>query len=196
MDAPFPAPDAFFSAPAPAKPAPALFGSSVEPTLLVRPWRRATIVASLIAAVELVALLIAGVALIGKPLAHAVRKQAEVHAFAPAKHAGPSIARRVLPTIPKLGRSQTDVLVLNGNGRNGAASAAAARIRGLGYLIGGTGNAPRHDYASTVVMFRPGFHAEALRLARDLRVKVVGPLDGMKTSQLMGAHLVVVLGVG
>jgi hypothetical protein len=166
------------------------------PDSLVRPWRRATIVASLIAAVELVALLLAGVALIGKPLAHAVRRQAEVRAFAPAKKDVPALARQVLPTIPKLARSQTDVLVLNGNGRNGAASEAAARIRGAGYLIAGTGNAPRHDYASTVVMFRPGFHAEALRLARDLRVRVVGPLDGMKTSQLMGAHLVVVLGVG
>lgn len=166
------------------------------PDALVRPWRRATIVASLIAAVELVALLLAGVALIGKPLAHAVQRQAEAHAFAPAKKAVPAFSRQVLPTIPKLDRSQTDVLVLNGNGHDGAASAEAARIRGLGYMIGGTGNAPRHDYASTVVMFRPGFHAEALRLARDLRVKVVGPLDGMKTSQLLGAHLVVVLGVG
>lgn len=167
------------------------------PDVLVRPWRRATIVASLIAAIELVALLAAGVALVGKPLAHAVRKQAEVRALAPPKkQTTPAIARTVLPAIPKLSRSQTDVLVLNGNGRTGAASAEAARIHGLGYMIAGTGNAARHDYASTVVMFRPGYHAEALRLARDLKLKIVGPLDGMKTRQLLGAHLVVVLGVG
>lgn len=163
------------------------------PDSLVRPWRRATIVASLIAALELVALVGAGALLLAKPLAHVVRQQAEVHALAPAKQAAP-IARTVLPTIPKLARSQTDVLVLNGNGRTGAASTEADRLRGLGYMISGTGNAPRHDYASTVVMFRPGFHAEALRLAHDLKLKIVGPLDGLRPGQLMGAHLVVLLG--
>lgn len=173
MDAPLPAPDA-----------------------LVRPWRRATIVASLIAALELVALLLAGAVILAKPLAHAVRKQAVAQALAPAKPTSTAAARVTLPAIPKLARSQTDVLVLNGNGRTGAASAAAGEIRGLGYMIAGTGNAPRHDYASTVVMYRPGYAAEGTRLARDLHVKVVGPLDGMKVRQLLGAHLVVVLGVG
>jgi hypothetical protein len=166
------------------------------PDALVRPWRRATIVASLIAAVELVALVGAGALLLAKPLAHVVRKQAEVHALAPAKRSPAPLARTVLPTIPKLTRSQTRVLVLNGNGRTGAASAEADRLRGLGYMISGTGNAPRHDYASTVVMFRPGFHAEAQRLAHDLKLKIVGPLDGLRPSQLMGAHLVVLLGAG
>lgn len=164
------------------------------PDSLIRPWRRATIVASLIAALELVALLGAGVLLLARPLAHVVQRQAEVHALAPAKHAAPPIARTVLPTIPTLSRGQTGVLVLNGNGRAGAASAEADRLRGLGYLISGTGNAARHDFASTVVMFRPGFHAEALRLARDLRLKIVGPLDGLRPGQLMGAHVVVLLG--
>lgn len=167
----------------------------VAPDSLVRPWKRATILASLIAAIELVALVGAGVLLLAKPLAHIVRKQAEVHALAPAKHVA-TIPHTVLPTIPKVSRSETGVLVLNGNGRNGAASTEAATLRGLGYLISGTGNAPRHDYASTVVMFRPGFHAEALRLARDLKLKVVGPLDGLRPGQLMGADLVVLLGVG
>lgn len=164
------------------------------PDALIRPWRRATIVASLIAGVELVALLAGGVLLLAKPLAHVVQRQAEAQALAPARHAAAAVKLPTLPTIPTLARSQTDVLVLNGNGRNGAASAEAARLRSLGYLIAGTGNAPRHDYASTVVMFRPGFHAEALRLARDLRLKIVGPLDGLRPSQLEGAHLVVLLG--
>ena len=162
---------------------------------LVRPWRTATIVASLIAALELVVLLGIGVALLAKPLSHAVRQEAQARAFAPApkakpKHASPAVA------APKLSRSQTSVLVLNGNGRTGAASSTAAKLQGRGYQISGTGNAPRGDYATTVVMFRPGYRPEALRVARDLHVKVVGPLDGLKPKQLLGGHVAVVLGVG
>jgi hypothetical protein len=61
-------------------------------------------------------------------------------------------------------------------------------------VIAGTGNARRQDYAATVVMYKPGFRAEGLRLARDLKAKVVGPLDGLKPSALMGGQLAVVLG--
>jgi hypothetical protein len=50
------------------------------------------------------------------------------------------------------------------------------------------------DYTHTLVMYRPGFGSEGARLARDLRIRVVSPLDGMSVGQLAGAHLVVVLG--
>ena len=166
------------------------------PDALIRPWRRATIVASLIAAVELVVLVVAGFALLAKPLAHAMRKQAEVRAFAPAKHEAKKVVAPVVHAAPKRTRFQTGVLVLNGNGRSGAASEAASRLRNFGYSISGTGNAPRTDYASTVVMFRTGYRGEALRLARDLHLKVVGPLDGLRPKQLLGAQVAVVLGVG
>jgi hypothetical protein len=33
-----------------------------------------------------------------------------------------------------------------------------------------------------------------MRLARDLRIRIVGPLDGMNVRQLMGAHVAVVVG--
>ena len=39
-----------------------------------------------------------------------------------------------------------------------------------------------------------GFEGEGRRLARDLGVKVVGPLDGMRPGQLHGAHAVFILG--
>ena len=67
-------------------------------------------------------------------------------------------------------------------------------LQGLGYTVPGTGNAPRTDYATTVVMYRPGFRGEATRLARDLRIAVVGPLDGMRKSALHGAQLTLLLG--
>jgi hypothetical protein len=173
MDAPVPAPDA-----------------------LVRPWRRATIVATLIAAIELIALCAAGFALLAKPLSHALARQAEVQALAPAKKATAKLVAPTVAAAPKLTRFQTHVYVLNGNGRTGAASDAAARLSNHGYSISGTGNASRSDYAATVVMYRSGFRGEAVRLAHDLHLKVVGPLDGLEPKQLFGAQLAIVLGAG
>jgi hypothetical protein len=43
-------------------------------------------------------------------------------------------------------------------------------------------------------MYRRGFEGEGRRLARDLGIKVVGPLDGMKPAQLHGAQAVLILG--
>ena len=43
-------------------------------------------------------------------------------------------------------------------------------------------------------MYRPGFAGEGRRLARDLRVKRFGPLDGMRTRELGRAQLVFILG--
>ena len=43
-------------------------------------------------------------------------------------------------------------------------------------------------------MYRSGFAAEGKRIAKDLGIKVVGPLDGMKRSQLLGAHVAVIIG--
>jgi hypothetical protein len=85
--------------------------------------------------------------------------------------------------------------VLNGNGRSGAAGNAAASLNALGYRIRGTANAKRQDYASSVVMYKRGWAGEGNRLAHDLHVKVVGPLDGITPSALHGSQLVVVLGV-
>jgi hypothetical protein len=45
----------------------------------------------------------------------------------------------------------------------------------------------------SVVMYRPGFRGEAMRLARDLRIRIVGPLDGLSVRDLMGAHLAIVI---
>ena len=46
-----------------------------SPDALVRPWRTATLVASFVAAIELVLLIGAAVMLLAKPLAHAVQRR-------------------------------------------------------------------------------------------------------------------------
>lgn len=155
------------------------------------PWRTATLVASAVAAAELVILVVLGVALLAKPVSEHVRQAAEAKVFAPVT----PTPRAVAPVgQPKLARDATSVIVLNGSGRTGAAAASAARVRGLGYTIGTVGNAPRSDFARTIVMFRPGYRAEAVRLAADLKLKLVGPLDGLRGSDLLGAHLALIVG--
>ncbi len=151
-------------------------------------WRKATIAVTVFAALEFVALAGLGMALLGNPLAGHLKAEAAA-AAAPRVRTG----RTVLPTKTTLARDQTSVIVLNGNGRAGAASSAADRLSARGYLIASTGNAPEHS-ARTIVMYRRGYAAEGLRLAHDLHVRLVTPLDGMRTSQLMGAHLVLLIG--
>jgi hypothetical protein len=163
----------------------------------IRPWRTAAVVASAVAVVELVVLLVIGVVLLAKPVAAEVKKQAAKRAFAPAP-AAKATTKRPKPrpvAAPKLRRGDTAVLVLNGNGRTGAAALQAERVRGKGYRIASVGDAPRRDYARSLVMFRAGFAGEAHRLARDLRIRIVGPLDGIGVRELDGAHAVVVIGM-
>jgi LytR cell envelope-related transcriptional attenuator len=153
-------------------------------------WRTATIAMSLVAAIEFVGLAVLGVALLGNPLASHLEARAAAAAAPRVRSASP------LPKASqaKLPRSQTSVIVLNGSGRTGAAAAAAQVVRRRGYVVSSVGNAARMDYTHTLVMYRPGYGSEGARLARDLHVGVLSPLDGMRVSRLAGAHLVVILG--
>lgn len=169
------------------------------PDSLVRPWKTATIVASLVAAVELVLLLGAALLLLAKPLSHAMQRHAEAAAAPPAavKHVKAATVKKVKRAhvpVAKLPRSKVGVIVLNGNGETGAAGDAAAKLESLQYRVRSTANARRQDYASSVVMYRRGYEGEGARLARDLHIKIVGPLDGLSTKALHGGQLAVVLG--
>jgi len=149
-------------------------------------WRTAAIVAGGVAALELVGLIVVGTVALGHSVtSHAARAAVTPHR--PAVNAKP-IRHAVLP------RTKTRVVVLNGNGQAGAAGAEADAIRARGYKIGAVGNAPRSSQGPTLVMYRPGFAAEAHRLARDTGIGVVSALDGLTTSSLHRAQLVIVLG--
>lgn len=165
---------------------------------LSRPWRRATIVAGSIAVVELALIVVLAAALLGRPMVERLDAQAAAATAGPAAQqaaaataAKPAAGRPLPPPLP---RGETAVLVLNGNGRSGAASQAGGVIKGRGYILAGVGNAPRRDYQRTIVMFRPGKDREAQRLANDLGGGVVAPLDGITQRDLLGAHVAVVLG--
>jgi LytR cell envelope-related transcriptional attenuator len=167
---------------------------------LVRPWRTATILVSAVAVLELFLLLAVGAMTLGKPLLDTLQGST-THAAQPAKKANrtaqratPATAPRAPLAAPKLPRTETSVLVLNGNGIAGAAAAESQQLQRKGYIVADVGNAGRTDYARSLVMYRPGYKPEASRLAHDLRVKIVTPLDGLRKRDLMGAHVAVVMG--
>ena len=157
------------------------------------PWRAVAVIVGGVALVELVALIAIGLVQLAPHHSSGVASSRTI-AAAPVhrQHVRAPIVR--IPTVPLRARSQVRVLVLNGNGVGGAASAQAARLQSEGYKIGGATNAQRHDYANSMVMFVPGWIKEARRLARDAGVRMVAPLDGLRPAQLKGSALVLLLG--
>jgi hypothetical protein len=155
---------------------------------LIRPWRRATIAVSAVATLELVALAAIALVVFGNPLSAHLRASAAEASTPRVRSAVPAPAKK-----PELARSDTSVMVLNGGGISGAAHAAAQRVSAKGYQLGDVGNAAG-ETPRTLVMYRPSYEAEGRRLARDLRVRIVRPLDGMQPAQLLGSHLVLILG--
>jgi hypothetical protein len=164
-----------------------------------QPWRSAALIAAAVATVELAILLVAGIFVFGKFFADEVGKasdpvavaRAAVERQAKAPAAGGSGEAGAKPLLE---RRNTSVLVLNGNGVAGVAATTADRVRSRHYLVAGTGNAPRTTFTRSVVMYRPGFEGEAKRLGRELGVRRVAPLDGMRIRDLQGAHVALVVG--
>ena len=160
-------------------------------------------VAVTVAAVELVALLTIAAVFLGGPMLDwakgttGVRPASGAAAKKHARHertAAPAAKRHAAAERPRLARTETSVLVLNGNGIAGAAADEAQAVRHRGYVVASVGNAPRNDYRRTVVMYRPGYRPEAARLARDVQARIVSPLDGLRPRQLLGAHVAVIIG--
>lgn len=164
-----------------------------SPDVLVRPWRLAAFAAGAVAALELLLLLAIGGDRLVDSVAGKVQSAAQEHALAPKKteRAAKPNGKTAAAVLP---RGKTVVMVLNGNGRSGAAAAAATRVRRNGYRVGTVGNAASTSFARDLVMFKPGFAEEAEKLARALGVKRVSPLDGMRPRQLGRAHAVLILG--
>ena len=168
------------------------------------PWRAATIVAAAIATVELFILVLIAVAFSTRFFAGEVNRAAEsvpqgsaaVQTATEPSTSGSDTQKSEAskPVEPMLPRGETAVIVLNGNGIAGAAAILADNVRARGYLISGSANAPRSDFAQSIVMFRPGYEREAERLGADMKIKRVVPLDGMSKGDLQGAHLALILG--
>jgi hypothetical protein len=158
----------------------------VLPSPHSHPWRTIAVVAAGIATLELVGLVIVGTALFAKPVAEKARA-------ASLKRASASATTHKTPARPILARAKVGVTVLNANGIAGAAATEASQVRARGYRIRFVGNASS-GYGSSMVMYRPGYRPEAVRLARDVGIRLVWPLDGLRPRQLRGAQVAVILG--
>ena len=166
------------------------------PDALVRPWRTAAYVAAAIAAFELLLLLAIGGGKLTGFVADRLELAARQEVLAPQKQQAVKREAARKPASAEVAarpRSKTVVMVLNGNGRTGAAAAAASRVQRRGYRIGAVTNAPQ-EVSRSIVMYRPGFAGEGRRLGKDLRVRLVSPLDGMRRGQLGHAHVVFIVG--
>lgn len=138
-----------------------------------------------VAAVELILV----IALLLGSTGHA---SAATEAKARASHHAARRPRR--PPTRVLPRSQTRILILNGNGLDGAAASEAAMVKSLGYRVAAVGNAARSDYGRSTVLYPRGRVREARRLARDVGIKLVGPLDGISRARMRHATVAVILG--
>lgn len=166
------------------------FATSIE--LPAQSWRRLSIALGAIALVETLVILVAAIVLVAKPFAHHLRDAA-------IKQSAPSFDKtKTGPDSPAgkatLTHRQTVVMVLNGNGHSGAAGVTAGRLRHYGYKIDSVGNARRTDYPKSLIMYRSGYRPEAIRLAHEMRVKVVGPLDGIRPKAMGRADVAYVVG--
>lgn len=157
------------------------------PTHARHPWRTIAVVAAGIATLELLALVVAAAALLAKPAVHRARA-------ATSRHGASSTSSAKEPVRPLLPRRRVTVTVLNGNGIAGAAATTASRVRAHRYKIRNVGNAPRNGFGHSVVMYRGDLRPEALRLAHDLGIALVSPLDGLRVRDFKGARLAVVIG--
>jgi hypothetical protein len=166
------------------------------------PWRTAAIVAAAVAAVELFVLVLVGFVFGAKLLSDQAEKAivtatgAKTAAAAPATsdEAAKQTSTTKSTAVAELPRRRTSIVVLNGNGLPGAAVVTADRMRRFHYIIAATGNAPRTDFRRSLVMYRKGYEGEAIRLAHDLHIRRVIPLDGLKLRDLQGAHLALIIG--
>jgi len=170
----------------------------------LQPWRIAAMVATGIAAVELFILLLIGFLVGAKAFSDktetatiaAIKREVPQSAQTQSSEQKPADAsQKKKEKVPKvLPRGRTSVVILNGNGIPGAAAVNADKAHSFHYVITATGNAPSTGFARSMVMFLPGFKPAAQRLAKDMGVKAVTPLDGITKGDLQGAQLALIIG--
>ncbi len=137
-----------------------------------------------VAALELVLLLGAGSLLLAKPVV--ARDQAPrrgrgaIVARAAPKKLQQAIRKMNAPAGKARPRSTSGSWCSTATASPGRPPARPGRCTGSATRSRAPRTPGHQNYASSVVMYRPGYRAEGIRLAHDLAIKVVGPLDGIK----------------
>ena len=104
-----------------------------------------------------------------------------------AAHNNPFGASKTIPI------NEDSTYAFNGNGVSGAAGTEATQLLARGYRHAAPGDAPT-TYAQSVALFRPGWQREAQRLARDVGIRAVTPLDVRLPGSERGYQVVLILG--
>ncbi len=109
---------------------------------------------------------------------------------------GPDPATQVPSDPPAiLDHAAYTVAVLNASGVTGAADTTVApKVETAGYRVGDVADAASKNQLTSVVMWKPGQQAVAQNVARDLGITQAPPLDGIATSKIGIADVVVVVG--
>lgn len=157
----------------------------VHPLDRLFPWRTAALVAGVVALAELTAL----IALASVRVFHVHHSTTST----PVVSSPSRTATKKPAALPLRPRSRVTVLVLNGNGVAGAAGTEATRLLSSGYRHALAADAPS-TYAQSVVLFRPGWQREAQRLAHDVGIRAVTPLDVTLAPADRGDQVVLILG--
>jgi len=167
----------------------------------IQPWRAAAMIATAIAAIELFLLLLIGFVFGAKAFSDkteaatvaAINREVPQAAKTSSQDGKPAAHEKQKKPPALLPRGRTSVVVLNGNGIPGAAATTADKAHSFHYIITATGNAPT-SFSRSVVMFRPRYKPAAQRLAKDIGIKRVIPLDGITKGDLQGAQLALIIG--
>jgi LytR cell envelope-related transcriptional attenuator len=82
-------------------------------------------------------------------------------------------------TSPAVNPASVTVSVLNGTAQTGLARRVGVVLTNAGYRQGLEGNAPDQTHSATVVAYLPGYHADALAVAKSLKLSsaLVQPVD-------------------
>lgn len=89
--------------------------------------------------------------------------------------------------------SEIEVTVLNGTAVPGLASTFGDKIEGKGFTLGAVTNSSA-SFADSVVMFKRGHKAEARRVAAQLQIGKLRPMNGEVASVAAGADVAVIVG--
>lgn len=101
-----------------------------------------------------------------------------------------STTTTTIPSVATIPPSDVLVEVLNGVGTRHAALQAARALKARGFLINGTGNANRFDYAKNVIEYPPGSFVSAETVAH----YVSGAARFKRTASLQSNEVWVILG--
>lgn len=107
----------------------------------------------------------------------------------------PTGARKSAPTssttaVPNVAPSSVKVAVLNGSGRSGEASSAAAALAQNGFVVASVGSAPSFTYATTEVLYGSASQAKAQLVADS----VAGGAQLQSDPSLQGADVELITG--